>query len=272
MLDFDFKYLQTIRAIKKKIKRADIALILGSGLGDYYKNLNIVESLSTSDLPDYPKSTVEGHAGKIHLAENFGKMILIYQGRIHFYEGYKIYECVLPIFISKKLGCDKILLTNAAGGIADYLSPGDLMLITSFNSIFIKKEMSTLLGLADLELRNKLLNFPSKELNNIIKQVALENKIDLKEGTYFYVKGPSYETPAEIRMMQKVGAAAVGMSTAHEAFFALKLGMECSAISCITNYAAGLSFFKLSHEEVTITANLAKDKFQKLLDKTLQKL
>jgi len=103
MLDFDFKYLQTIRAIKKKIKRADIALILGSGLGDYYKNLNIVESLSTSDLPDYPKSTVEGHAGKIHLAENFGKMILIYQGRIHFYEGYKIYECVLPIFISKKI-------------------------------------------------------------------------------------------------------------------------------------------------------------------------
>lgn len=272
MLNFAYKYAEALEHLKNRFKHADVAIILGSGLGNYYNSLNVIDSLATSDLPDYPKSTVEGHAGKIHLAENFGKRILIFQGRIHFYEGYKIYECVLPVFISKYLNCKSIILTNAAGGIADFLTPGDLMLITSFNSLLLKKEISELIGLANLEIRNKMLDFPSKRLNEIIKTAALEEKISLKEGIYFYSKGPSYETPSEILMMQKFGVAAVGMSTVHEAIFAHYLGLETAAISCITNYAAGLSPHKLSHEEVTETANLSKEKFQRLLTKTLQLL
>ena len=134
-----------------------------------------------------------------------------------------------------------MILTNAAGGIKQNLIPGDLMLSTSFNSIALKKELAELIGLASVKTKNYFLNCPSKGLNEIIKKSALKEKIDLAEGVYWYSKGQSYETPAEIKYIEKFGGDAVGMSTVHEAVFGASVGLEVAAISCITNLAAGIS-------------------------------
>ncbi len=273
MINLNFKYQELINQLKKEIPFSpDLAIILGSGLGDFVKNIKIIKSISTSSLQNYPPSTIQGHEGKIHFAEYSGKKLLIFQGRIHFYEGYHISECVLPAFIASKLNCKKIILTNAAGGVTSFLKPADLMLADSFNGISIKKELTDLIGIPSIEGKNNISNFPSKIFNEIIKKAALEEKIDLKEGTYWYTKGPSYETPAEIKMIRKFGGDAVGMSTVHEAILAGYLGLETSAITCITNYAAGISGEKLNHVEVTETANRVKDKFERLVKRIIIKI
>ena len=144
------------------------------------------------------------------------------------------------------------------------------MLASSFNTINIKKELSQLIGLNALDRRNSFLNFPSKELNNKIKTAALEEKIPLKEGVYWFTKGPTYETRAEIQMISKYGGDAVGMSTVHEAVFANVVGLNAASISCITNFAAGLSSTKLSHNEVMETAERVKSNFERLVKKTIE--
>ncbi len=266
MIDLNFKYSKTISFLESEKPFSPLlAIILGSGLGDFAENIDTIKSISTSDIPDYPVSTVAGHQGKIHFSIYKKIKLLLFQGRIHLYEGYKLNQCILPVFLSHKVGCKSIILTNAAGGINRSLVPGDLMLDTSFNSIFIKKELTELLGTASLEKRNNFIHFPSERLNNIIRKAAAKENILLKEGVYWYNKGPSYETPAEIRLMSEFGGDAVGMSTAHEAIFAANLGMEAASISCITNYAAGISTEKLSHSDVTETANKVKSTFEKLL-------
>jgi purine-nucleoside phosphorylase len=273
MLNLNSKYKELTDFISDKFnEKAEAAIVLGSGLGDFVKNLDVKKSINTSSIPGYPISTIKGHEGKIHLVEFENKNLLIFQGRIHFYEGYRLSECILPAFIPYKLGCKNLILTNAAGGINPNFVPGDLMLISSFNSIGIKKELAQLIGLASNQGKNSLFNFPSRELYSKIISAAAEEKIILKEGVYCYTKGPSYETPSEIKMMGKFGADAVGMSTAHEAIFAAYLGMQTASISCITNYAAGISGQKLDHKEVTQTANLVKDKFERLLRKTISLL
>lgn len=249
---------------------ADIALILGSGLGDFADNLEIIDSISTSDIPGYPVSTVVGHKGKILFAKCGSKNILLFQGRIHFYEGYKLYQCVLPVFIAHKLGCKKIILTNAAGGINRNFSPGDLMMINSVNGINLKKELSGLIGFPAEAAISNIRLMEKGEIYTRTMQAALEENIDLKEGVYWYTKGPSYETPAEIKMMGLFGGDAVGMSTAHEIIYALASDMQVVALSCITNFAAGISDKKLSHSEVTETANMVKHKFERLIKKTVE--
>jgi len=266
MINLNYKYKNLIELLKKEITvEPELAIILGSGLGDFVKNLDLIKSFPTSTLPGYPPSTIQSHDGKIHLAEFSGKKLLIFQGRIHFYEGYPLSQCILPEFISYKLGCKKILLTNAAGGINPLFEPGDLMLAVSFNGISIKKELTELIGLASSEGKYNFYNFPSASFNNAIRKAASLEKINLHEGIYWYTKGPSYETPAEIMMMKNFGGDAIGMSTVHEAVFSGYLGLETSSISCITNYAAGISGRKLDHREVTETANRVKDKFERLV-------
>ncbi|RJP68613.1 MAG: purine-nucleoside phosphorylase [Ignavibacteriales bacterium] len=273
MIDMNFKYKRTIEFLEEqKPFYPQVAIILGSGLGDFAESLNTAKSISTAAIPDYPASTVVGHSGKIHFSIYEGLPLLLFQGRIHLYEGYKLNQCMLPVFLSHELGCKTILLTNAAGGINPSLMPGDLMLNTSFNSLFIKKEMTELLGLASIEKRNNLIDFPSQRMNRIIHKAASDENIILKEGVYWYNKGPSYETPAEIKMMSASGGDAVGMSTAHEALFASTLNMEVASISCITNYAAGITLEKLSHEDVTSTANKVKATFEKLLKRIISEL
>jgi purine-nucleoside phosphorylase len=170
------------------------------------------------------------------------------------------------------LKCKNLFLTNAAGGINFNFKPGDLMLTLSFNANAIKKELTSLIGLADAASKDRLIGFPSENLNNVLRNAALEEKIELKEGVYWYTKGPSYETPAEIRMMRTFGGDAVGMSTAHEAIFASYLGLNVAAVTCITNYAAGIIQEKLSHAEVTETANMVSEKFERLVKRFIKML
>lgn len=266
-------YKELLQVIKKESPfTPDLAIILGSGLGNFADSLEIILSIDTSTLKDYPLSTVEGHRGKIIFAKYENKNLILFQGRIHFYEGYKIYQTVLPAHISYYLGIKKILLTNAAGGINSNFKPADLMLANSFNGLFLKKELTELMGLSSIENKNNFLNLPSKEFNEIIINSSLEEKIYLKEGIYFYSKGPSYETPAEIRMFKNFGGDAAGMSTINEAYYAAFLGMNVACISCITNYAAGVSTNKLSHNEVIETANLVKNKFEKLIKRIIKNI
>ncbi|HEX2868097.1 MAG TPA: purine-nucleoside phosphorylase [Ignavibacteriales bacterium] len=271
MINLNNKYHSLAETVKDLAPfTPEVALILGSGLGEFAGSVDTVKSISTLSLPGYPPSTVPGHEGKIHFARYKDKNLLLFQGRIHFYEGYKISECVLPVFLAHKLGCKKIILTNAAGGINPNFIPGDLMLNVSFNSVNIKKELSQLIGIIPKEAKDRILSFPSPVLNEKIRLAALEEKIHLREGVYFYAKGPSYETPAEIKMMGRFGGDAVGMSTVHEAVYASYLGMEVAAITCVTNYAAGISPVKLSHSDVTETANKVKMKFESLVKKIIE--
>lgn len=272
-INLNFKYDSLIRFFENEnLPKPDLAIILGSGLGDFANRLESNKVYRTTELPNYPPSTIVGHEGKIHFAKKYDKNVLLFQGRIHFYEGYKISECVLPVFIANKLGCKKIILTNAAGGINPQFVPGDLMLANSLNGIFIKKELTQLIGISSLESKNYLLSLEENSLTNLIKNSANHNEIELKQGIYFYAKGPSYETPAEIQFFKKIGADAVGMSTVHEAIFATYLGMETAVISCITNLAAGISDKKLSHSEVTETAELVKEKFSDLLENVIKSI
>lgn len=271
MIDLRFKYKNLINFLEKEIPlQPEFGLILGSGLGDFAENINSVKSISTNSIPGYPLSTIVGHAGKIHFADFAGKKLLIFQGRIHFYEGYTVSESILPAFISEVFGCKSLLITNAAGGIHSDFKPGDLMLISSFNGINIKKELAGFIGIADEKGKNNFINFPSGKLNSTIEEAALCERINLKQGVYWYSKGPSYETPAEIKMIKKFGGDAVGMSTVIEATYASYKGIQTSAISCITNLAAGISDRKLEHSEVTETANKVKHTFEKLIKKTIE--
>jgi purine-nucleoside phosphorylase len=272
-IDLSLKYKDLLTRInKEKPFDPEFAIILGSGLGDFASSLDIKKSVSTEDLPGFPPSTVIGHSGKLIFAQAEKKKLLLFKGRIHFYEGYKIYECILPVFIAHKLNCKKILLTNAAGGINRNFSAGDLMLADSFNGINIKKELVEIIDFPTGEMKNRILDFPSSRLNAVIREAAIYEKIILREGTYWYSKGPSYETPAEINLMYKFGGDAVGMSTVHEAIYASLTGMETAAISCITNLAAGISLNKLSHEEVTETANKVKTKFERLVRRVISSI
>ncbi len=266
MVDLNFKYKTLIDFLKSESPfEPELSIILGSGLGDFADQLQIIKSISTSDIPSYPVSTVVGHKGKIHFAAYENKKVILFQGRVHFYEGYNINECIIPVFISHKLGAKNLLLTNAAGGINKNFAPGDLMLTTSFNGILIKKELTDLIGLTNQNGKDNFVNLPDPEFNNIIRKSASDEKINIKEGIYWYTKGPTYETPAEIRFFAKYGADAVGMSTVHEAVYSSYLGMKTAAISCITNFAAGISDQKLLHAEVTETANRVKDTFARLV-------
>ncbi len=273
MIDLSFKYKNLLNSISKESPfEPELALILGSGLGDFANSVTIHKTILTSDLNGYPPSTIPGHEGKIHFAEYANKKILLFQGRIHFYEGYPISECILPVFISYKLGCKKMFLTNAAGGINSNFSPGDLMLAVSFNGINIKKELAELIGVSSLDGSLNFFDFPSASFNKLIKDAALEEKIDLKEGVYWYTKGPSYETSAEIKMIRNFGGDAVGMSTVHEAIFSAYLGMKTSSVTCITNFAAGITDKRLNHTEVTETANKVKEKFERLVKKMISNI
>lgn len=273
MIDLSFKYKNAIAYLKKEAPfTPDVAIVLGSGLGNFANSTKKIKTISTSEIPNYPSASVEGHKGLIHFSKIENKKILIFQGRNHFYEGYGLSDCVLPVLLTKKIGCDKIIFTNAAGGVNKNFVPGDLMLVESFNSVNIKKELTGLIGISSLEIKNNFLNCPSSRMNEIFKETADETGINLKSGNYWYTKGPSYETPAEIQMISKFGGDAAGMSTVHEAVFASSLNMEIAIVSCITNMASGISEQKLSHAEVTETANTSSEKFALLLKTAISRM
>jgi purine-nucleoside phosphorylase len=273
MIDMHAEYSHIIDEIKKQVPfEPEICIVLGSGLGDFAGKVETLKSIATSSIHDYPVSTVEGHQGYLHFSRYGGKKLLILQGRIHYYEGYSISQCVLPMYIAAKLGCGKVLLTNAAGGVNPLFKPGSLMLASSFNSSVISKKLADLLGCGTLDQKNSFLNLPSEEMNSKIMDASLKENISLCKGLYWMTMGPSYETVSEIKMYRKYGADAVGMSTVPEAYYASSMGLEVASVSCITNFAAGLSAQALSHAEVMETADRVKHDFERLIKKSIELL
>ena len=248
-----------------------VAIILGSGLGDYAANIQVVTEVTYGDVDGFPVSTVPGHAGKFIFGYIESVPVVCMKGRVHFYEGYPISDVVLPVRLMKLLGAEILFLTNAAGGVNTTFHPGDLMLIKDHIACF---SPNPLIGpnIDELGLR-----FPdmscvyNKELQDIIRNTAKENGIYIQEGVYAYFTGPSFESPADIRMMRVLGADAVGMSTVPEAIAANHMGMKICGISCISNLAAGMTQNPLTHEEVQETADMAAAAFQKLVTESVKK-
>lgn len=249
----------------------EVGLILGSGLGDYADQIENPVIIPYSELPEFPVSTVFGHAGQFVIGEHKGKKVIAMQGRVHYYEGYTQRQITLPTRIMKKLGIQKLILTNAAGGVNRSFKPGTLMLISDHINY---SGQNPLIGSNMDEFGPRfpdMSNVYTKALRARIKEIAKEENIELEEGVYMMFTGPSFETPAEIRMAAVVGADAVGMSTVPEAIVAAHSGIEVVGISCVTNLAAGILDQKLTHEEVMEVATMVKSKFVRLIDAILEK-
>ena len=242
-----------------------VALVLGSGLGGYAANMEVVDEIPYSEIEGFPVSTVPGHDGKFLFGYIDDVPMVAMKGRVHYYEGYDISDVVLPIRVMKMLGAEFLILTNAAGGIDLTFEPGDLMIITDQITSFVP---SPLIGenIDELGVRfPDMSRIYDPELTRKIKIAGDELGIPLKEGVYLQATGPQFETPAEIKMMRTMGASAVGMSTTVEATAARHMGMRICGISCISNMAAGILDQALTHEEVQETADMAKEKFEALI-------
>ncbi len=248
----------------------EVALTLGSGLGDYAEdNIRIVTTVDYKDIEGFPVSTVPGHAGRFIFGYVGEVPVVCMQGRVHFYEGYSMTDVVLPARLMKLLGAKTLFLTNAAGGIGLGFKAGDLMLITGHIACFVP---SPLIGANLDELGPRFPDMSevyNKDLQQLARKSAAELDIDLKEGTYLQLTGPQYESPQEIAMCRMLGAPAVGMSTACEAIAANHMGMNIIGISCITNLAAGISPTPLSHAEVQVAADAVAPKFKALVTKII---
>ena len=250
----------------------EMGMILGSGLGDFADTLENHQIIPFTDIPDFPAATVPGHTGAFVFGTEHGKKVVCLQGRLHYYEGHPMSVLTIPVRVMAKLGVKVLLLTNAAGGVNKDYRPGDLMLITDHINY---SGSNPLIGVHEEQFG---VRFPdvtdlySAGLRLKIKLAAVEAGIVLRQGVYMMFSGPSYETPAEIRMSRILGADAVGMSTVPEAIVAAQCGIKCLGISCITNLAAGVSPNKLSHEEVMETAAMAHDKFHSLVDLIIKEI
>lgn len=260
MLERQFEYIRGITDFSP-----EIAIVLGSGLGGFADEIDPAASVSYADIPDFPVSTAPTHEGRFIFGTLGEARIAVMQGRVHLYEGYTPQEVVSPIRLLRMTGAKTIILTNACGGIGKHLKPGDLLLIEDHISSFVP---SPLAGKND---DNIGVRFPdmskvySVRLKKAANAAALRNKIELKHGVYIQLPGPAFETKAEIKMCAALGADAVGMSTAIEAQAAKHCGFEVCGISCVTNYACGVSNRPITSEEVSETAALAAEKFKSLL-------
>ena len=252
--------------------KADIGVILGSGLGDYAEALEDAVKLPYSEIPGFPRSTVAGHAGMWCCGTLHGKRVVMMQGRFHYYEGYSMKDVTLPVRVMQKIGVKTLIVTNAAGGVNLGYHPGELMVI---GDMFSMTAQNPLIG-PNLDAFGP--RFPDmscafdKELRALAHECANEQDFALREGVYAQMTGPTYETPAEIRMLRTLGADAVGMSTVPEVIVARHGGMRVLGISCITNMAAGILDQPLNHAEVTETANRVKGQFRNLLDRIIEKM
>lgn len=248
------------------------ALVLGSGLGDFGKQLTEKTEIPYVEIPGFPSSTVPGHAGKLIYGNLCGKPLLCLSGRFHFYEGYEMKDVAFYVQVLRTLGVRQLLLTNAAGGIQTSFRPGDLMLITDHIKFF---DTTPLRGSNVEELGPRFFDMSrayTPELAEIARKAAKETATTLREGVYAFMPGPCFETPAEIRMLRTLGADAVGMSTVPEVIAAAHCGMKVLGISCITNMAAGILNQPLSHEEVIETADKVKETFETLVKAILKQL
>ena len=254
------KVMETINFLESKVNtKPKIAIILGSGLGGLVDFIEDKKSIPYGDIPNFPISTGEGHAGELVFGKIAGVEVLAMKGRFHFYEGYTMKEVTYPEYVFKMLGIEKLIVTNAAGGINKDFSAGELMIITDHINMF---GTNPLIGKNDERFGKRFPDMTevySKNLISLAEKIASKMKISYKKGVYLGTTGPTYETAAEIKMMEIIGADAVGMSTVPETTVSNYLGIETLGISCVTNMATGIAVKPHSHQDVVKTANEAGD-------------
>lgn len=259
-----------VRSFSGRVPR--VALVLGSGLGAWADEIDDAVRIPYEEIPGIPSSKVVGHAGQLVLGTKVGVPVVAMQGRAHLYEGHSAQEIVFGTRLMLTLGADTLFITNAAGGIDPKFSPGDLMLIEDHLNL---TSDNCLCGPNDDSLGPRFPDMTQaydRELGALADEVAAADGYKLQRGVYAGLLGPTYETPAEIRMLQTLGANAVGMSTVLEVIAARHLGARVLGVSCITNLAAGISETELSHDEVKETAERVRDRFVGLLSGVLAKL
>ncbi|MGV3527287.1 MAG: purine-nucleoside phosphorylase [Flavisolibacter sp.] len=240
---------------------AKVAVVLGSGLGKFVKDIEVEEEVSYSDIPHFPVSTVQGHSGKLIFGRVDGKPIIAMSGRFHFYEGYAPEDVVLPIRVMRFLGVETIMLSNAAGTVDPSFNVGDLMIIRDHISFFTQ---NPLIGKNDDRLGTRFPDMSEpyeKDYIDKAKEIARQMGIDIKEGIYVAVTGPTFETRAEYQLIKMIGAHAVGMSTVQEVIAAVHVGLKVFAMSVITDIGIRDDENKITHEEVLEAANNAEPKF-----------
>lgn len=265
-MDLQKTIIQAAEFILDKINIVpEIGLILGSGLGAIGDKIEDAKYFPYDEIPHFPVSTVEGHAGRLVIGTLEGKKVVAMQGRFHYYEGYHMQEVTFPVRVMKLLGVKTLIVTNAAGAVNTSYTPGDLMLINdhlnlAFDNPLIGRNLSEF-GTRFPDMSNAY----NEGLRIKVKEIAKSLDIDLQEGVYACMTGPTYETPAEIRMIRTLGADAVGMSTVPEVTVAVHSGIDVIGISCMTNMAAGILDQPLDHSEVMETSAKAREKFITLM-------
>ncbi|MCK6073228.1 purine-nucleoside phosphorylase [Paenibacillus xylanexedens] len=273
MKDIKQKIQEAVLFIEKEMDcRPEIGLILGSGLGVLADLIENAKVIPYESIPHFPMSTVEGHAGELVCGQIKGKSVVMMKGRFHLYEGYEAQDVTLPVRILKALGINRLIVTNAAGGVNTNYEVGDLMLISDHIN---NMGRNPLIGPNDTELGERFPDMSeaySKRLIQLAHRVAEKQKFSFREGVYMGNLGPAYETPAEVRMARIMGADAVGMSTIPEVIVARHAGIEVLGISCITNKAAGLLEQALSHDEVMEAAEQVKPKFLNLVLEIIEEM
>lgn len=253
------------------VKEPVIGLILGSGLGELASEAENKIEIPYEEIPHFPVSTVEGHAGQLVYGDLGGKKVIAMQGRFHYYEGYTMQEVTFPVRVMKALGVHSLIVTNAAGGVNTNFTPGNLMMIndhinlTGDNPLMGPNEES--LGVRFVDMSEVY----DKEYLTLIEEAAKEQALTLQSGVYAGFSGPTYETPAEVKMARVLGADAVGMSTVPEAIVAKHSQLKVAGISCITNLAAGMQA-SLNHEEVVETTTRVKEDFKQLVKTLIEKI
>ena len=267
------KIKETVAFIQSKYKeKPEVGIILGSGLGSFAKEIKIELEISYGDIPNFPISTVEGHTGNMIFGKINGKKIVAMAGRFHYYEGYSPQDVVLPVRVLKFLGVETLLLSNAAGGMNPAFKVGDLMIITDHISMFI---VNPLIGRNDdsLGLRFPDMSEPyNKQLIEKAKAIALSKNIDIKEGAYCGVTGPTFETRAEYKFLHIAGGDAVGMSTVQEVIAAVHIGLKVFALSVITDLGIREDDNKITHEEVLQAANDAEPRLATIFKELIAQL
>lgn len=262
---------KTAHYLKSKIDFIpEIAIILGSGLGKLADFIEGCIEVPYEEIPDFPRTTVVGHEGKLIFGTLKNRKVVAMKGRFHYYEGNEMDAVVYPVRVFKRMGIDNIIVTNAAGGVNTEFTPGDLMLITDHISFFCENPLRG----ENIDVLGPRFPDMSMIYDRMLRQTSMESAgklgIDLKEGIYSYCKGPSYESPAEIKALRLMGADAVGMSTVPEAIVARHMGMRVLGISCITNMAAGVLDQPLNHAEVMETGKQVEQKFSGLVSDIIE--
>lgn len=267
------KLMKCLSSVRAHVEfQPKVALVLGSGLGDYADEIAIEATLDYHQIEGFPVSTIPGHKGRFVFGYVGEVPVVIMQGRVHYYEGYSIQDVVLPIRLMKMMGAQALFLTNAAGGVNQDYHAGEFMLLHDQISTFVP---SPLLGANFDQLGPRFPDMSEiydRELRSIIQDTARQLEAPLHEGVYIQLTGPAYESPAEVRMCRLLGADAVGMSTACEAVAANHMGMRICGISFISNLACGMTDRPLSHIEVQEAADQAAPMFKKLVSESIQKI